>query len=255
MKIEQISPDSAEALCHKLITDLPDYFDLPEAYEHYAVGVRTRTNFVAKIDETHVALLSLDFPYPHNSNIFWMAVSPEFQGQSIGSLLVQEACSYAKAQGARTMTLETMAPSEADSNYLKTYNFYEACGFEPLFNLKPHGCDWTAVYMVKELDNHIEDMVRLEYEGRDFGFYWPNHKMLLDQVASEVEEIRDAINADESSERIQSEIGDLIHSAVSMCLFHGFNVEQTLERICTKFGNRMAFLKEAAKKIIYGINP
>jgi GNAT superfamily N-acetyltransferase len=82
-------------------------------------------------------------------------VSPEFHGQGIGSQLVQEACSYALAQGARTMTLETMAPCANDGNYLKTYKFYKSCGFEPLFNLIPKDCDWTAVYMVKELEQSL----------------------------------------------------------------------------------------------------
>jgi GNAT superfamily N-acetyltransferase len=139
-------------LCRKLTAALPDYFGLPEINEHYAAGVRTRTNFAAKMDETHVALLSLDFPYPHNSNIYWMAVSPEFHGQGIGKLLVLEACSYANAQSARTMTVETLAPREADANYLKTYKFYESCGFEPLFNLKPQDYEWNMVYMAKKLD-------------------------------------------------------------------------------------------------------
>jgi ribosomal protein S18 acetylase RimI-like enzyme len=151
MNIEQISPDSAEALCRRLNAELPEYFDLPEADEYYAVGVRTRTNFAVQLGDTHIALLSLDFPYPNNSNIFWMAVSRQYHGKGIGNLLVQEACVYAKTRGARTMTLETLSPSEADANYLKTYKFYESCGFEPLFNLIPKDCDWTAVYMMKSL--------------------------------------------------------------------------------------------------------
>lgn len=153
MKIEQISPEAAEALCRKLTASLPDYFGLPEANEHYAAGVRARTNFAAHEDEAQIALISLDFPYPSNCNIYWMAVAPEFQGKGLGNALVEAACTYAKAQGAHTMTVETLAPSEVDANYLKTYKFYEACGFEPLFNLKPQEYEWNMVYMVKILKN------------------------------------------------------------------------------------------------------
>jgi GNAT superfamily N-acetyltransferase/NTP pyrophosphatase (non-canonical NTP hydrolase) len=248
MTIEQISPDSAEALCRRLTASLPDYFGLPEANEHYAAGVRTRINFAVYEGDVQVSLLSIDFTYPSNCNIYWMAVAPEFQGKGIGRRLVQAACAYGTAQGARTLTVETLAPSEADANYLKTYKFYEECGFEPLFNLKPHGYEWNMVYMVKKLDNHIARLTKLEYEGRDFGFYWPNHEIILEQITSEVEEIKEAILAKESSERIQSEIGDLIHSAVSLCLFCGFDVDQTLDKSCTKFGTRMALLQEVALK-------
>jgi len=50
------------------------------------------------------------------------------------------------------ITVETLAPSAADSNYLKTYKFYESCGFKPLFNLKPKGYEWNMVYMVKNCE-------------------------------------------------------------------------------------------------------
>jgi len=153
IKIEKISQYVAENLCRKITVDLPEYFGLPEANEHYALGVHTRTNFAAKIGNDYVALLSLDFPYPTNSNIYWMGVLLEHHKQGIGRILLNAACDYAKEHGANTITVETLAPSESDENYLKTYQFYEACGFKPLFNLKPKGYEWNMVYMVKNLDN------------------------------------------------------------------------------------------------------
>lgn len=54
---------------------------------------------------------------------------------------------YARIHGAKTMTVETLSPSESDENYLKTYRFYERMGFAPLFNLKPNGYEWSMVYM------------------------------------------------------------------------------------------------------------
>lgn len=46
--IEQVSPETAEYLCRKITKDLPEYFGLPEANEHYATGVQSRINFSAK---------------------------------------------------------------------------------------------------------------------------------------------------------------------------------------------------------------
>ena len=48
IKIEEISQEVAEGLCRKITEDLPEYFGLPDANEHYAVGVRSRHNFTAK---------------------------------------------------------------------------------------------------------------------------------------------------------------------------------------------------------------
>ncbi len=74
-----------------------------------------------------------------------------YHGQGIGKQLIDTAADYAKKQGTSTMTVETLAPDEADDNYLKTYQFYENIGFKPLFNLKPAGYEWNMVYMVKNL--------------------------------------------------------------------------------------------------------
>ncbi|WP_374698611.1 GNAT family N-acetyltransferase [Wolbachia endosymbiont (group B) of Limnophora tigrina] len=150
VEIEQISPDIAEDLCCKITADLSEYFGLPECNEHYAVGVRSCKNLAAKIDGNYIGLLSLDFPYPNNSNIHWMDVFRNYQRQGVGYKLVEAACSLVNT--ARTMTVETLSPNASDENYLKTYKFYESCGFEPLFNLKPQGYKWNMVYIMKNLN-------------------------------------------------------------------------------------------------------
>lgn len=149
MKIEVVAPDAAEALCRHITVDLPEYFGLPDANEHYALGVRSKTNIAARVNGKLVGLLSMDFPYPTNSNIYWMGILREFQREGIGQLLLNAASQRAKDSGAKTMTVETLAETESDENYLKTYRFYDACGFSPLFNLKPQGYEWNMVYMIK----------------------------------------------------------------------------------------------------------
>lgn len=163
IQIEKTSPDVAESLCRKITADLPEYFGLPDANEHYAVGVRSRTNFSAKIDEKYIGLISIDFPYPKNCNIYWMAVLRDFQRQGVGHRLIEDACKFAKENGATMITVETLAPFESDENYLKTYQFYQSVGFLPLLNLKPQGYEWNMVYMVKTLNtaNSIRNTNRI----------------------------------------------------------------------------------------------
>ncbi|HAT7074379.1 TPA: GNAT family N-acetyltransferase, partial [Legionella pneumophila] len=48
IQIEKITGELAHALCSTITKDLPEYFGLPEVNEHYAIGVKTRTNFAAK---------------------------------------------------------------------------------------------------------------------------------------------------------------------------------------------------------------
>jgi len=151
ISIDLISPQEAEEVCRALTAQLPDYFGLPECNEAYAQGVKSRKNLAAKIDGRPVGLLSLEFPYPQSGSLYWMAVAPECQGQGVGQKLIDAATILAFESGAHTLTVETLAPQEADPGYLKTYNFYKRAGFEPLFNLKPEGYAWTMVYMAKRL--------------------------------------------------------------------------------------------------------
>jgi len=66
--------------------------------------------------------------------------------------------------------------------------------------------------------NSLQQLILLEHEAREFGFDWPNIGMILDQAISECDEIKDALAQDEPDHRIQEEIGDLLHTAVSMCI-------------------------------------
>lgn len=69
IQIEKITRELAQSLCRKITMDLPEYFGLPEANEHYAEGVKARTNFAAKKNDNYLGLISIDFPYPNNANI------------------------------------------------------------------------------------------------------------------------------------------------------------------------------------------
>lgn len=149
--IELVEPATAEKICRDITRDLPDYFGIPEANERYANGVVERISFAAKVDETYVGLLALEFPFKNNANIYWMAVKGDYHGKNIGSVLVKEAEKYCRDQGCHSMTVETLSPKNNDKNYLKTYHFYEKVGFDPLFELNTYGPDFLMVYMQKTL--------------------------------------------------------------------------------------------------------
>lgn len=94
--------------------------------------------------------------------------------------------------------------------------------------------------------NIFERLKNAENDANDFGFSWPNTNMILDQITSEVTEIRLAIK-DETSDRVKEEIGDLLHATLSLCVFLNFNQEETLELTISKFEKRLSKVKELAK--------
>ncbi|WP_341792918.1 MazG nucleotide pyrophosphohydrolase domain-containing protein [Rickettsia endosymbiont of Ceutorhynchus obstrictus] len=104
--------------------------------------------------------------------------------------------------------------------------------------------------MAKNLEpkNSLQDLITLEKDARAFGFDWSNHEMILEQAIDECREIKEAIDDAEPPERVQEEIGDLLHTAISLCIFSEFDVEETLRRTNKKFANRMNALKILTKK-------
>lgn len=98
--------------------------------------------------------------------------------------------------------------------------------------------------MEKNLNSALHELISLEKDAAKFGFEWPNEAMIIEQAIDECREIKEAIEKQEDSSRIQEEIGDLIHSAVSLCVFAGFDVEETLAKVNNKFANRMHEIKK-----------
>jgi len=94
----------------------------------------------------------------------------------------------------------------------------------------------------------LQKLIYLERDARKFGFDWPDHFMILAQVIDECREVREEIDQGSDKARLQEEIGDLLHSVVSLCVFSGFDVEETIAKINTKFSRRMGLLKELTQR-------
>ena len=102
--------------------------------------------------------------------------------------------------------------------------------------------------MVKNLDSPLGHLIHLEKDAREFGFDWPHNDAIVDQVISECQEIREALKNNEPRLRVQEEIGDLLHAAISLCVFEGYSVIETLTKVTEKFDARMLALKAIAKE-------
>lgn len=149
--IQNIEPFIAQKACRELTANLPEWFGIPEANERYARGCLERTSFCAKLDNNIVGLIVLEFPFPNNANIFWMAVDKSYHQQGIGKLLLQSAQEYCFKHNIDSITVETLSPKHKDPHYLKTYHFYIHNGFQPLFELQPYGPLYTMCYLIRKI--------------------------------------------------------------------------------------------------------
>lgn len=91
----------------------------------------------------------------------------------------------------------------------------------------------------------FDKMILQEKEAFDFGFYWETLDQLLDQVTSECEEIREAAISG-SKNHLEEEIGDLIHAAISLCIFCGFDPHKIASQAYNKFQKRFEKLVHLA---------
>lgn len=94
----------------------------------------------------------------------------------------------------------------------------------------------------------LRSLAELEKTYSDFGFAWPDEETILAQIIQECQEIKASIKNNESKERLQEEIGDLMHAAVSLCLFAGFEVEETLSNSYAKIKSRFEKVEALTKE-------
>ncbi|MCP8351709.1 MazG nucleotide pyrophosphohydrolase domain-containing protein [Candidatus Synchoanobacter obligatus] len=93
----------------------------------------------------------------------------------------------------------------------------------------------------------IMRLVTAEHDARGFGFSYPTVEDVIQQIQDECQEVLDAISQNESVERQQEEIGDLMHAAMALCYHQGYSIDESLSLSLDKFEKRMGALKSIAR--------
>jgi GNAT superfamily N-acetyltransferase len=133
-RIEPIR-ESRERLCREILTELPDWFGIPEAIDDYAVFAEHADMFGAIAGRFVGGFVVLRNTSEVASEIVVMAIRPTLHRRGLGAALVRAASSWASESGRRYLTVKTVGPSRANAAYEKTRCFYLAVGFEPIEEL------------------------------------------------------------------------------------------------------------------------
>ena len=120
------------ALCAEILATLPGWFGIPESNAGYERDVEAMPMFAAYDGADALGFLALNRRTQHAIEIHVMGVRPTHHRSGTGRLLVVVAEAFARAQGARFLTVKTLSPSRSDQGYAKTRAFYEALGFLPI---------------------------------------------------------------------------------------------------------------------------
>lgn len=90
--------------------------------------------------------------------------------------------------------------------------------------------------------NNAEDLLQAviqeEERSKNFGFYWDSIDQVFEQIKSECDEIREAY-LKKDFDHCKEEVGDLIHAAISLSFFAGFDPKEALEISFEKYKKRL----------------
>lgn len=84
---------------------------------------------------------------------------------------------------------------------------------------------------------------RIQDKVKGVGFDWEHESQVWDKVQEELEEFK--FEADQNSDKMEDEFGDVLFSLINYARFKGINPEDALEKTNRKFIKRFQFMEEA----------
>lgn len=142
----------AGAICRSILDQLPEWFGIPASNAEYAQLAEAGPAWLAVADGEAVGVMLLKPHFESAVEIYLLAVTPARHRSGVGRALVGRAEAWAKARGARFLTVKTRGPSLPYEPYERTRAFYEAMGFVALEELiEIWGPENPALLMVKPI--------------------------------------------------------------------------------------------------------
>lgn len=122
-------PDQKEHIAEHILTQLPDWFGVPESTRGYIEGCREKPFWADISEHGPVGFVALKETSPATAEIYVMGVLPACHRGGSGRALFLALQTYAKQQGYSFLQVKTVRKGTWDS-YDKTNAFYAAMGFQ-----------------------------------------------------------------------------------------------------------------------------
>lgn len=128
--ITQITDKSQKSkIVKEILTQLPDWFGMPEGIEEYSKSSRDMMFWSYEIDDQCVGFIALGQTSPHTLEISVMGVRLEYHGKGIGRKLFETSRAYAMQNGYSFIQVKTVEEGTYEE-YDRTIAFYKALGFK-----------------------------------------------------------------------------------------------------------------------------
>ena len=128
--------------CAAILRNLPEWFGDGEADSQYFNDLRSIDTHLAERTTGIVGFAAVKFKGPQVAEIHVMGVAREERCRGVGRALINRVVDDLTISGIKSLTVQTLGPSDADSAYVETRAFYEAMGFLPLREFRQ--ADWTG---------------------------------------------------------------------------------------------------------------
>jgi MazG family protein len=89
---------------------------------------------------------------------------------------------------------------------------------------------------------------KIQQRAARVGFDWSEIRQVVDKLEEELAELRQALVAEESTERLQEELGDLMFSGVNLARFLDADAETLVRNASHKFESRFRVVEALAKQ-------
>ena len=132
MRYAHVPDQQRSPLCRAVLEALPAWFGIPESREAYIAEVAALAMVAAYDGAKPVGFATLRPQTPATAELHLIAVLERHHRHGIGAQLLRRIEALAQQQGARFLTVKTLAPSNPDPGYAATRAFYERQGFLPV---------------------------------------------------------------------------------------------------------------------------
>ncbi|MBL4762287.1 MAG: nucleoside triphosphate pyrophosphohydrolase [Gammaproteobacteria bacterium] len=86
---------------------------------------------------------------------------------------------------------------------------------------------------------------KLQSRAAGHGFDWPEIAPVFDKIFEEIDEIKECINGNESAQRLQDEVGDLLFACVNLARHLQLKAEVALQGSNEKFMRRFLYIEQS----------
>ena len=146
--VERLVDGKSEA-CRAILTDLPEWFGIPEALEEYVATAERIDMLACRSGGRVVAFVTLRKTSDAACEIVAMGVMRASHRLGYGRALVLAAEEWTRERGCRFLHVKTLGASHPSTYYAATRRFYDAVGFAPLEELDGFWPGNPCLIMVK----------------------------------------------------------------------------------------------------------